>query len=672
MNIPEQFQGSAALQFVMSRGWEWKVSTLPNIELDTCPYCTKSGYGHLYMEIHGTADAEKRRDGLHTCHKCGKGGSLYSLKETLGLTIPGVESRKEWAGGEREIEPLPDVDACHQALLEHEDALDYLCNERGFSMEIIQRQKIGVTKRYFREAGEVQAIVYPYLVNGNCVFVHYRTLPTMPVSENKVPKAFSSPKGWDVPLYNGEILRPGLTDIVLVEGEANVIAALDKGITNICGIPGANIKKAEWIDTLDKLALERIYICYDSDKVGQKAAQTIASRIGVEKCWRIALPPFTIAAVEGDDGVQRNGKDLNEWFVHGLGSAERFETLKQEAELFDVDGVSSTGDALDDLYDVLVGRGVEPAYKSGWPTLNKHVGFDPGDVIDILAPEKIGKTTFGMNLMEHVVNTYGEDGVVICLEMTQAKLARKWLCHTQGIADNIPRSPEEAAALTEQFLRAIPIAKQRAAERPGDLHWCYPRYKTVDDIYKLIVDCIRRYGVKWVMLDNLQRLCDTTLGNRNRTQHLSQISKTTSQIAKDYTIQMVRILQPHRIGDQKMVTTDDVDGASQIAKDCDGMITLHRNRVAELSKEQFETCMYVESDAAFDEKMLVTVGLSRYSSGGYTTLFYDGARSTVSEFNIGQIAAFRAEANKDVGYKAQMDSLGITSTNPAVEQAGIL
>lgn len=658
MNTPEGSQGSPAFQFIQSRGWDWKQGTDSNVELDTCPYCKKSGYGHCYMEIHGADDEQKNRDGLHLCHKCGKSGRLYDLKTYLGVVIPGVESRREWAGSEKTVEQLPDADACHQALLEDEDALDYLMNGRGFSRDIIVRQKLGfLPKRYFRETGEVRAIVYPYLVNGNCVFAHFRTLPTMPLESNKVPKAFSSPKGWDVPLYNGEILRPGVTEITLVEGEANCIAAMDHGIEAICGVPGANVKKAEWISTIDEIDPERIYICYDKDRVGQKAAQALATRVGVERCWKITLPDFEVTT---DEGVKRKGKDLNEWFSVGGGTAEAFEQLKRDSELFDVDGVSSTQTAVEEFLEELMGGGVEPKYKTQWSSFNRFVGFDPGDVIDVLAPEKIGKTTWALNLLEHMVDSYGEDGLMLCLEMTRAKLARKWICHKAQIADNIPKTPEEAEALKAEFMRAIPVVQELSANRKGELYFCLPRYKTTEDIYTLIRDCIRRYGIKWIAIDNIQRLADTTpRGDKNRTEHLSSISKTLTQIAKEYDVQLIRILQPNRISDGKMVTTDNVDGSSQIGKDCDCMITLHRNRVGVLSQAEFETQMYVEQDSSFDEKMLVTIGLSRYSGGGYTTMLYDGARSTVNDFNSAQVAAVQKELMKDVGYANQLGKLGL-------------
>lgn len=1011
-NIPESFAGSSALQFIQSRGWEWKVSTEPNIELDTCPYCGKTGGSHFYMEIHGAADELKNRDGLHTCHKCSKGGSLYALKDYLKVgPTQGMESRKDWSGGQKEIEPLPDLDATHQALLEDADAMDYLMNGRGFSRQVIEKMKVGlVPKRYFKETGEVRALVYPYLVNGNQVFCHYRTLPTMPLSENKVPKAFSSPKNWDVPLYNQEALRPGLKEVILVEGEPNVIAAMDKGILDICGVPGANLKKAEWIDVLDALELEKLFICYDKDRVGQKAAQTLASRIGVEKCWKIVLPDFEVTTEEGET---RKGKDLNEWFVSGGGSAEAFEKLKADAQLFDVDGVASSKDSVQELLEELEEKGVEPKYKTGWEDVNKFVGFDDGDVVDILAPEKVGKlqplrslvktptgwrrigdlqigdplasvdgllsrvtgvfpqgvqeifkvtfsdgrstlagaehlwkiagattwerqewrvyttdaianeyvyagcrrsqkvyvplisgelglddgvtihpwllgvligdgslstsslrittrdkeivdrvfelgynikehgksgkefglvfneynglnkhieelglrgtvsetkfipmsyleasaegrwellrglmdtdgtagnrygtasyctvseqlakdvqylvrslggisriskpqkkcfrykgelrtgqpayivsvlipkreqlftlkrklarvkprkhqprltvesiesvgfeeavcisvshpsklyvtddfivthnTTFAMNLVEHMVDKYGDDGVIICLEMMRTKLARKWICHKSGIQDNIPKSPEEAQQLKKQFLTAIPLVQKMAEERDGELFFCYPRYRSTDDIYQLIIEIIRRYGVKWIVLDNLQRLADTTPDKgKGRTTHLSEISKVTSQIAKDYGVVMVRILQPHRIQEGKIVNSNNTDGSSQIAKDCDCTIVLHRDPANPVSKEMLETMVHVESEQAFSPNMFVNIPLTRYSAGGYTTLVYDGARSTVFERDAVAKAKVYAEVTKGVGYESQLKELNIAIKNVPSTQA---
>ena len=649
MNIPEEFAGSPALQFIQSRGWNWKIGTLPQIELEICPYCQKDNWGHFYMEIRGAADEQIRRDGLHNCHRCGASGNLYSLREKLGLSIPGIQARSEWAG--QTLESLPNIEECHQALLEDEAAMDYLVNTRGFSRTVIEKCKLGLTKRYFKECGDVPALIYPYFVGSNIIFCHFRTLPPS-------PKAFNSPRGYDVPLYNGEILKDGIKEVIFFEGEANTICALDKGLINVCGVPGANIKKASWIDTLDRLeSLEKIYICYDKDKnkVGQKAAATLASRIGIEKCWQILLPNFEILT---ETGEKRQGKDLNEFFQSG-GTIEQFEQLKQEAVLFDVDGVTGSKNAIQEFEDLINERGgLAPKYVSSWPSLNKLVGFEEGDIIDITAEEKIGKTTFAMNLVEHMVDTYDEVACIICAEMPIVRQARKWIAHICGIADNIPKTPEEATKLKEEFLQNIPSAKAKVANREGDLLFCYPHYQSLDDIYKLIVAVIRRYGATWIVVDNMQLLCDNTIGGKNRTIHLSELSKNLAKIAKDYNVKIIRIVQPHQIKPGQIATSQDADGSSQIPKDCDCSIALHRNKINEISKNDFSALNYVESDSSFDEKMLVTVGLSRYHSGGYVTLRFDGARSTVTEYNIGEIAAIKAMAEKDVGHDSQLQKLG--------------
>ena len=89
----------------------------------------------------------------------GKVETCDRLQEKLGLRIPGVESRSDWSNKDQKVEPLPDIDALHEALLSDEAAMNYLTNVRGFSLEIIKKQKLGYTpNRYFRELGaEVKA-----------------------------------------------------------------------------------------------------------------------------------------------------------------------------------------------------------------------------------------------------------------------------------------------------------------------------------------------------------------------------------------------------------------------------------------------------------------------------------------------------------------------------------
>jgi hypothetical protein len=653
--IPENLRHSKAVKFVVEQGWNWQPTSGDQIQVEKCPYCGKGDY-KFYMGSGDANDPKNTRDGLHYCHhgSCGKQGNLRTLAEHLGIRIAGIESRKEWAGGGDKPDELPNVEVCHATLLGDADAMDYLLNVRGLTQEIIDRQKIGLKEKvYFREAGESKAIVIPYLVGGNVIFAKFRTLPPK-------PKDFVTPTGWEAPLYNGEILQEGLKEVIFVEGEMNTISLMTYGIDNVVGVPGANVKKAAWIEAIDKLA-PKIFIMYDNDKSGKKNSQDIASRIGIEKCRRIILPLFTVTVPEDqcklcdEDGVTagrkyntdgtiinrrecthtRDGKDINEWFRYGGGTLEKFEKMKEQAGLFDVTGVTSSADALTQLEDELNGKtDLAPTYTFPWPELSKMLGLEDGDVLDIVAPEKVGKTTFGMNILDHMVAQYGEEGLLVCLEMTQARLAKKWVAKVTGFEDIMTEANTEESRLKLAELKACCVtARSIQQSRGADLYFAYPMGWQEDPemIFKLIKDCIRRYGVKWVMFDNLQKFVDESLKGKDRTLCLSQYSKKFASIAKDFKIKMIRILQPKRIAPGATISTNDVDGSSQVAKDCDAMITLWRAVVGELKKSEWETQKegFTESAESFEPVMKVTVGLSRYSSGGSTSLFYDGARSQV-------------------------------------------
>ena len=98
---------------------------------------------------------------------------------------------------------------------------------------------------------------------------------------------------------------------------------------------------------------------------------------------------------------------------------------------------------------------------------------------------------------------------------------------------------------------------------------------------------------------------------------------------------MIRILQPKRIEKGQIITTNDVDGSSQVAKDCDAMVTMWRRVLGEMKKSEYdeESDGFKETDVSFEPKTKLTVGLSRYSAGGSCYVFCDGARSQFRSYH---------------------------------------
>ena len=600
------------MKLIISQGWNFNPPSGGQIAVEKCVFCGKGDY-KLYIAV--SDPEEGTRDGLYFCHKCQATGNLRTLQEKLGIRIANVDSRAEWAGKKEKQGELPDVEMCHAALLSNADAMDYLLNVRGFTREIIERQKLGLKEKvYFHKAGETRALVIPYLsIEGNVTFAKLRTLPP-------AEKDFTCPSGYEAGLYNSPALSDDCKEIIFVEGEADCLALLSHGVENVVGVPGAGVKKHAWIEAVDRIA-PKVYVLYDSDKAGTKGAQELASRIGLDRCLKINLPT----------GV----KDINAYFMQG-GTVEGFEELKQRAVQFDVTGVSSTTTTLDELEEELEGKAeLSPKYTSPWPALNKVVSFDDGDVIDIVAPGKVGKTTLGLNLMDHFTATYGESGLVVCLEMERKRLAKKWISMVTGYEESLAKpGSEEAKHNLKEFKVAISKARDIQGMRTADLYFAYPQHiKSPDDIYKLILDCIRRYDVKFIMFDNLQLLCDLIIGERQgqRTVLLSQISKGLTRIAKDHGKVMIRIVQPKQLEKGAIIESRDVDGSSQIEKDCDCQLLMWRKVIGTKTQSAYdeETKEQEESSEVFDSLTRITVALSRYSSGGKCWLMFDGAKSQV-------------------------------------------
>jgi replicative DNA helicase/5S rRNA maturation endonuclease (ribonuclease M5) len=618
--MPVGLEKSVAMQLIISQGWNFSPPNGGQVAVEKCPFCLKDG-GKFYVAVEEDPTSNSR-DGLWFCHKCQATGNIRTLQEKLGLRIANVHSNKDWSGKSDTPEALPSLEECHARLLGDADALDYLLNVRGFSREIVERQKLGLKEKlYFRKAGETRALVIPYLSNeGNITFAKYRTLPP-------AEKDFISPHGYEATLYNSPALNDECKEIIMVEGECDALALMSHGVENVVGVPGAGVRKHSWIEAIDRIN-PKVYVLYDNDKTGAKGAQELASRIGLDRCLKINLPT----------GV----KDINAYFVQG-GTTEGFAELKQKAIQFDVTGVSSTTTTLDELESELEGKSeLSPKYTSPWTTLNKVVSFEDGDVVDIVAPGKVGKTTLGLNLIDHLTSTYGENGLVICLEMERKRLAKKWISMVTGYEESlaVPGSEEAKTNLVE-FKAAIGKARNIQNMRTADLYFAYPQQiKAPEDIYKLMTDCIRRYDIKFIMFDNLQLLCDLIIGSRQgqRTVLLSQISKGLTRIAKDYGRVLIRIVQPKQLEKGATIESRDVDGSSQIEKDCDCQLLMWRKVIGTKTQSAYdeESKEAEESSEVFDSLTRITVALSRYSSGGKCWLTFDGARSQVRSQDIYQ------------------------------------
>jgi 5S rRNA maturation endonuclease (ribonuclease M5)/KaiC/GvpD/RAD55 family RecA-like ATPase len=618
---PMPVEESQALVYVKSKGWPHKLCSNDSQILTDCPLCGKEQ--HFYVSTDPKVNAnhpENQPDYLFDCKVCGRSGTLKSLKKELGdATIPGVEIRSMLDAVPRETLPLPPLEECHQRLLNDAEAFRYV-TERGFSLDVIKRMKLGLLLGVNNEAR--RWLVYPYINAGNYQYAKMRALHRLETRPDgsKEPRFLGS-KGRENPIYHADVIHSDTTELILVEGEADCISLMSLGYDNVLGVPGANMKKATWIDRLDvwwdQRALapdphRQIYILYDSDKAGQDAAAEIIKRIGIEKCLLIKLPAF-----KRKDG--QDGKDLGEWIQAGH-TAEDFAQLKSEAKPLEVPGVSDMFTALDEIDAEIDKRGTSDApIDTPWKSLDIVLGGNEyGDVCGVIAEGKVGKTTFCMNWFDYLTVKLNQPGLFLCFEMPPRRIARKWVCHVTQ-TDDTPGRSQYTKETTEK-------AREVLRQRTADLLLGKTNPQDTEKVFDLIRQAVRRYGIKFMVLDNLQLMCKSI---QHQAQEISNLSARIKATAMELGLFIVLVIQPRRPEANEIVASRHASGSAAIEKNVDAMICLHRNRVGVIKANEFEG--FVEEEQNFGPYMLARVDLSRYSPGGATTLFMEGGTSTVRE-----------------------------------------
>jgi len=573
-----------ALAYIREKGFEHK-SQGKEIVLRECPFCgdTKS---HFYID--------PGEDGLYFCHKCQERGNLITLKKHLGDWEPvknGIGSprgrvnmaiKQAFPSKVRVNHGLNEKVAlkAHERLLSDAEGLAYT-EERGLTLETVKAFKLGLQvnpdgKRW---------LTIPHYVKGKLVNVKSRILPPAEKASRRV-------QGCPSVLFNAYAIE-GEEEIYLTEGEIDAITLWQGGIKNVVGITaGAGSFLPEWVDQLAKL--KKIYLCYDPDKDGQKGAREAARRLGYNRCFNVELP---------------DGQDVNDFFrEHDI---FEFQTLVNEARQFDVFGVMSIEAAFEKFLSQK-DKVQETGLLTPWPSVNRLVktGFQPGELIVLSAPPKIGKSTLALQIASY--NALQDiPSLFFCLEMRPMKIIEKIIqCQTRTEI----LGPEEIKKVQEAF-----------TGKPLYLGYCY-RKPTLEDVIETIKAAVQRYGLKLAIFDHLHFLCRSIT---NQTQEIGLAVQAFKFLAEEMEVPIILVAQSRKIQVDAIMTAMDLKDSISIFSDCDHLIILHRKRLASIGKEVEEGME--THDQAFEPVTLVRVEASRYNAGGEALLYYHGEYSRFDE-----------------------------------------
>jgi twinkle protein len=317
--------------------------------------------------------------------------------------------------------------------------------------------------------GGAPAMVFPFKRAGELVMVKWIGLERPEGKKVVATTADSEPC-----LFGWHAIPDSARAVVIAEGEIDAMTWWQMGYPALS--PPRGTADSSWVDVeypaLDRF--ETVYLAYDADEAGRKAAAKLAPRFGERA--RIV-------------GAMPTGKDANEWMLAGAGPEDFGELLRGARDLRPDELKSPLeyeAEVIEEFYPTSqTVVGFEPPFAK----MAGRVHFRPSEVSIWTGYNHHGKTEM-LNYLMVVAGYQGERACLASLEVPARKTLRRLVRQASGEQYPSPERIKHVLGwLAEHF-------------------WLYDCVATVklERILEVFGYARRRYGVSQFVVDNLARL----------------------------------------------------------------------------------------------------------------------------------------------------------------------
>ena len=278
------------------------------------------------------------------------------------------------------------------------------------------------------------------------------------------------------------------------------------------------------------------------------------------------------------DLVVASSEILNDAYDESGAVSEKLDSAEQKIFRVTEKKISSSATAIKGLlheaFENIESRGGGlTGLPTGFEELNaKLCGLHKGEMVIIAARPSMGKTSFAMNIAEHVSCNENIPSVIFSLEMGKHQLVERLLCSRSGIDAQLVRN----GTLNSDQLELL-------TQTSGEL-FDKPIY--IDDTpgitpLEIRAKCRRlksQVGIQCVMIDYLQLM---SLGGRveSRQQEVSTISRYLKGLARELDVPVLVLSQLNRASEGReghRPRMSDLRDSGSIEQDADVVLMLHR------------------------------------------------------------------------------------------------
>ena len=329
----------------------------------TCPLCSHNRKPENKKAKCASYDWER---GLGTCHNCHTSFQLHTYQ-------------RKGASEKVYVRPTKPTN-----FNEVSTKVEQWFEQRGISKQTLTDLRVGEGQEFMPQTGKTEnTIQFNYYMGDQLINIKYRD----------GRKNFKLYKGAEKVFYNINSIV-GYEACVIVEGEMDVLAMHEAGVTNVISVPNGatlNSNNLEYLDNcIDYLEDKtKIILAVDADEPGQALKQEFVRRLGAEVCYLIEL----------DDC-----KDANDYLLKY--GAEKLRNVIDRATQVPLEGVSTLRDIEDELKD-FVKNGFKPGFQIGLKNFDDIFSTYTGQFITVTGIPSSGKSDFVDQMVVGYNKLYG-------------------------------------------------------------------------------------------------------------------------------------------------------------------------------------------------------------------------------------------------------------------------
>ena len=460
-----------------------------------CPNCSTDRKPKNVKAKCASYDWER---GLGTCHNCNTSFQLHTYQRKGA-------SEKVYI---RPVQPNPEVPDKDFGI---SDKVAEWFKTRGISTHTLNDCKVGEGTEWMPQTGKNEnTIKFNYFMGDQLINVKYRD----------GRKNFKLYKGAEKVFYNINSII-GYDYCVIVEGEMDVLALHEAGITNAISVPNGATLNSNNLDYLDNCIdyfedKDKIILAVDSDDAGQALQSELIRRLGSEVCFITSFEDCK----DANEYLQKHGKEKLSERISG-------------ARPVPLENVTTFRDVEDEVTD-FVRNGFKPGFQVGLEHFDSIFSTYTGQFITVTGIPSSGKSDFVDQMVVGYNANYGWKTAFASPENQPTYL--------------------HAHKLMRKTWQGMPTAEDIGGERWNQVadhcntnyfHIDMERY-TLESVLRKGAELVKRKGIKCLVIDPFNKVRDIS-GSDDVNRYTMEYLMKIEIFAKKYDVLVFIVAHPTKM-----------------------------------------------------------------------------------------------------------------------------